>query len=105
MADLISKSKLTVHLSQMSLWCKGAWYVRSGDIKHIIDAEPIIEAEPVRHGRWIDHEYKEFPIGRYECSVCGAKHDMEWDYCPNCGARMDEGRSTTRQVNPQEQSI
>ena len=47
------------------------------------------EFEPVKHGQWIDHNYKEFPIGRYECSVCGAKHDMEWNYCPNCGARMD----------------
>lgn len=55
----------------------------------IIDDAPTIEAEPVRRGRWIDHQYKEFPIGRYECSVCGARHDMPWDYCPNCGARME----------------
>ena len=55
-----------------------------------IDEQPTIEAEPVRRGRWVDHQYKEFPVGRYECSVCGARHDMPWDYCPNCGARMEE---------------
>ena len=65
-------------------------------IDTIIEAQPTVEvvldfhAQTPRHGRWIDHQYKEFPIGRYECSVCGAKHDMEWDYCPNCGAKMDE---------------
>lgn len=47
----------------------------------LIDADALIP-------HWIDHQYKEFPIGRYECSVCGAKHDMEWNYCPNCGASM-----------------
>lgn len=52
-----------------------------------IDSMPTVD--PVQHGRWIDHQYKEFPIGRYECSVCGARHDMPWDYCPNCGAKMD----------------
>lgn len=51
-----------------------------------LDEQPTIEE---RKGKWIDHQYKEFPIGRYECSVCGAKHDMEWDYCPNCGAKME----------------
>ena len=57
----------------------------------LMDA-PTIEAEPIRHGHWIDHTYKyRYPVGRYECSMCGAAHDMEWDYCPTCGAHMDGG--------------
>ena len=51
---------------------------------------PTVDAEPVRHGRWIfdngvDHCYK--------CSECkGAKppHYIADNYCPNCGAKMDE---------------
>ena len=56
-------------------------------------SEAISSLKNNRHGHWIDHQYKEFPIGRYWCSVCGAKHDMEWDYCPNCGAKMDEEKN------------
>lgn len=46
--------------------------------------------ETVKHGHWIDHQYKNYPIGRYECSVCGAYHDIDWKNCPDCGAKMDE---------------
>ena len=68
-------------------------YVR----KWHIDRMPTIEAEPIRHGHWI----QEFPnVGHlthfYLCSVCRAEwnaidNDMErFDYCPECGAKMDE---------------
>lgn len=60
------------------------------EVAKAVENAPTIEAEPVRRGRWVDHQYKEFPVGRYECSVCGARHDMPWDYCPNCGARMED---------------
>ena len=61
----------------------------------IIDQQPTVDAEPVRHGRWI-------PVtngrGGYECDQCrnyapsyqtGKEHLS--DYCPHCGARMDGG--------------
>ena len=44
--------------------------------------------EPVKHGRWDLIDACE-PM-RYGCSVC---HRMVWhheNYCPNCGALMDE---------------
>ena len=47
-------------------------------MKNEIDSQRV----EIRHGHWIGHEY-------YECSVCGAKHDMDWYYCPTCGAKMD----------------
>lgn len=52
-----------------------------------IDEQPTIDAEPVRHGKWI-----EYPIadGMNQCSVCGVLRFGESNYCPNCGARMDE---------------
>lgn len=59
-------------------------------ISGVIKAEPTVEAEPVRHGRWIGGE-----LG--ECSVCGHHgcasdiwNDCANQYCPNCGAKMDE---------------
>lgn len=67
-----------------------------GYFPQIIDDEPTIDAEPVRHGRWI----VEKGSGEYAvCSECGGKSGTQWDgvepiplmtpFCPNCGARMD----------------
>lgn len=59
----------------------------------LMDA-PTIEAEPIRHGRWIYKEYrttKDDAIGFYLCSECGRANWIKEDnYCPNCGAKMDE---------------
>lgn len=57
-----------------------------------------IEAKPVVHAHWITEQEAE-EINRYDltycCSACG---HCDWDctesegfeYCPNCGAKMDE---------------
>ena len=48
-----------------------------------------MDAEPVRHGRWIrqDDTYV-----RFKCSVCKSRnHSTEWPYCCLCGAKMDGG--------------
>lgn len=49
------------------------------------------DAEPVRHGHW---EFDgELNTGIYAlCSVCGESIYQcgTWNYCPNCGAKMDE---------------
>ena len=63
-------------------------------------AKKLIEAgyAPVVHGKWIDGA-EHFTNGFYEaeCGVCGnyirwnEGNDGEWNYCPNCGAKMDGG--------------
>ena len=47
------------------------------------------DVAPVRHGRWIDaREY----CGDYMCSNCEALYGTnKFNYCPNCGAKMDGG--------------
>ena len=51
---------------------------------------PTIDAEPVRHGKWL----RISPAKIYECSECGQNvmtDDIEcYAYCQHCGARMDE---------------
>lgn len=58
-----------------------------------IDAMPTIEAEPIKHGRWI-YIRDEENNGLYECSECHKRDihakECEVPYCWNCGARMDE---------------
>ena len=46
---------------------------------------------PVRHGRWIWRNKWEPLECKYECSICHDGSDLESKYCPNCGAKMDEG--------------
>lgn len=54
--------------------------------------------DPVKHGKWYITEDMPYfgHIQEYlTCSACeGLFHGTgveEWDYCPNCGARMDGG--------------
>lgn len=60
-----------------------------------------LKAEPVRHGKWIkadSQQYfrKHYPL--FTCSACGYRKDSQkkWDYCPNCGARMDKLQESER---------
>ena len=53
----------------------------------LIEIAKAVDAEPVRHGRWMPRTYS-----ISECSVCGKlhfAHEDSWNYCPNCGAKMD----------------
>ena len=57
--------------------------------------ERILAADvaPVVHGRWIEHEKYTFGV-MYDCSICGDRildNGHSWNYCPNCGARMEGG--------------
>lgn len=51
---------------------------------------PDADIAHVRHGRWRCHG----DCGVTECSVCGwsiEEYVGDYDYCPNCGAKMDGG--------------
>lgn len=56
---------------------------------------PAVDAVPVVHGRWIEHK------DEHQCSECSeftivdfyVWKNMPFDYCPNCGAKMEGGAS------------
>ena len=61
-----------------------------------IDWMPTADVEPVVHGRWLTWE-EQFPgempkkksrLGVF-CSACHNHADNMFDFCPNCGCRMD----------------
>lgn len=53
-----------------------------------IEAAPTVDAESVRHGRWLRlDEAPEWDQRR--CSECGDISCCQRNYCPNCGAKMD----------------
>ena len=63
----------------------------------IINQFPSADVSHVRHGRWITWE-EQFPgstpkktsrLGVF-CDKCHNHADNRTDYCPHCGAKMDE---------------
>ena len=68
---------------------------KASNIYAAIDNVPAADVVEVRHGRW---EWDTEDI--YRCSNCAEKSHVkevmghpEWDYCPNCDAKMDGGDS------------
>lgn len=52
---------------------------------------PAVDAVPVRRGKWIIYVVSPFDGEDVKCSECGERGCASyWDYCPNCGARMEE---------------
>lgn len=60
------------------------------EIAEMIDEAPTVDAEPVRHGRWIFAD-----DGYCRCSECNQKAPSiedevtMTDFCPHCGQRLD----------------
>lgn len=57
---------------------------------------PSADVAPVRHAHWIYHRDNLFPSdSTQECSYCHEEESLALyndNYCPSCGARMDEVR-------------
>jgi hypothetical protein len=51
-----------------------------------------LEQEP-KTGHWIEHSHEwgdNWEYSMYECSCCHNWAHEDTDYCPNCGAEMEE---------------
>lgn len=57
-----------------------------------INKAPTIDAELVKHGRWVERLVNiETLTTDLFCSECKfASVNWRYNYCPNCGAKMDE---------------
>ena len=87
---LIDANALKVHMCNMcddgERECKGD---ESCALLVWVNDMPTIEAEPVRHGRWIKSDVYTFK----KCSECGAIWDAAlcenifFIYCPRCGSK------------------
>lgn len=58
-------------------------------VKDIIKKSPSVKQER-KKGEWVVHDYA---LGkeRYECAECKGRCDLEYNFCPNCGADMLSG--------------
>ena len=76
-----------------SLTLHGREVYSAEEILITIQTAPTIDAEPVRHGKWIRHG--EPPVYVIECSACGQQYfnhasQSFGNYCSICGAKMDK---------------
>lgn len=56
-----------------------------------LDYTPSADVEPVRHGHWTETVIPgEVPDYDCVCSLCGKSGLPIYNFCPNCGAKMDE---------------
>lgn len=64
--------------------------------KYDITQMPTIDAVPVKHGEWMPIQKQPYFRKHYSdevsCSLCHKKGHTAWNYCPNCGAKMDGER-------------
>ena len=68
-------------------------------IREFVNNRPAVDAEPVRHGRWIHTTKYDSDWGgtfhRYTCSACNwsmGENPTDWGlFCPHCGAKMNGG--------------
>lgn len=84
MAEYIDKQAFLDHMRGTN---------RYFNVKCDIESFPAADVAPVVHGRWISknhHGYK----WTFVCSNCdyvdGYPFNDRHNYCPNCGAKMDE---------------
>ena len=57
--------------------------------RSVIESMPTID--PVKHGEWIFENRTWFHQPLLKCSCCGRRQFFaRFDYCPHCGARMNE---------------
>lgn len=86
--DEIDKNRQTL----LSLGMNEEEYILFHYGRRVIEELPIIDTD--KHGKWISAAHKKNRI----CSICGgdepykfADEDVDvFDYCPYCGAKMDE---------------
>ena len=101
--ELIRRSDVidAIYDRNKALLCHEQYRRKRGDIDLLgvignINAIPIVDAEPIKHGRWINDK------GLYKCSICNNFTITGWancipieqmnktmKYCNNCGAKMD----------------
>ena len=79
--EYIEREALVEQLKKEDCDCEWLWTIL---------CVPAADVAPVRHGHWINENFYT------HCSACGKMaiydkygQEVESDYCPNCGAKMD----------------
>ena len=91
MAEYINREETKRELSEWCISLNSPHLLSRDDTMFLLDNIPAADVAPVVHGRWIEQEKYNFGV-MYDCSICGDRildNGHSWNYCPNCGSRMD----------------
>ena len=74
-------------------WCRACWV---DDMLDEVECFQPADVAPVVHGRWEYIPQTLNTLSQLRCSFCGwwsldPSIDGAYNYCPNCGAKMDGG--------------
>lgn len=62
-------------------------------LRYVPTAYPKADVVEVVRGRWIKRQFADEPTAfGYSCSECHSTYEVDTNYCPNCGAKMDGER-------------
>lgn len=86
--DLVDRHKVVLALDRIKMRGDETWYDYYHKALDAIAKLTPVNAVPVRRGKWI-HYLDEFDGETAECSVCHIEGMLYGNYCPNCGARME----------------
>lgn len=86
MDDLINRQDA---INLLKKWSDGYEYIEIETELAIKEFKYLPSATaPVKRGRWLINKEDGW-ITIAPCSVCGGTQDVDFPYCPNCGAKME----------------
>ena len=92
-------SELIQNLRDKAIGCEAFGVVNIGKLLGqaadvIEELSKQVEKQNMKHGKWVETVFHNGCTFDHDmvCSVCGHSGLPEYEYCPNCGAKMmDEG--------------
>lgn len=87
-----------IDADELEFICAGPFVQTYKEARKAIKDAPTVDAEPVRHGRWLECTGLDggvFVLGctYYKCSLCGrVEEENSEPYC-HCGAKMNGGHN------------
>lgn len=85
-------------------WSKGYDAAIDVAIEIIENMPSTADVAPVVHGHWIKVKHPYGNVNWYKkCSLCGKCIDWQnYNFCPNCGAKMDESKEENHNMTKEE---
>lgn len=67
-----------------------AWNKAVDTAIEAVEKLPAADAAPVKHGHWEEIRDAYGQLEGWMCKKCGREMKAKENYCPNCGAKMDD---------------